>query len=139
MINIILGRKGEGKTKIIIGTANACINRALGSVVYLDKDASHIYDLDRRIRLVNISDFPITSQDGFIGFIYGLLSADHDVSDIFFDGFYDISKSNIDNIENLFKVLDSISKNYKVDMTLSLSESMESLPEYIKQFVKVVI
>lgn len=137
MISIIAGKRGVGKTKLLLDQANQCITTTMGSVLYLDKDSSHMYELDRKIRLINVSDFPIASPDGFIGFICGILSQDHDISDIFLDDFYSISKSNLDDVDDLVKKLEDISRAYKVNFVISLLNSEEDLTPYAKQYVKI--
>ena len=73
MVQIIAGRKGKGKTKFLLDKANEAIKNADGSVVYLDKSSKHMYELNNKIRLINVSDYPIDSPEGFIGFISGII------------------------------------------------------------------
>ena len=87
MIQIISGVKGKGKTKFLIQKANEAVKAANGSVVYLDKNNKHMYELSNRIRLINVGDFPIDTYDAFIGFICGLISQDRDLEHMFFDSF----------------------------------------------------
>ena len=53
MIQIISGVKGKGKTKFLIQKANEAVKAANGSVVYLDKNNKHMYELSNRIRLIS--------------------------------------------------------------------------------------
>ena len=87
MIEIIAGTKGKGKTKIILAMANEAMANAHGTVVYLDKNTKHMFELNRKIRLINVSDYPIFSLDGFLGFLCGVFSQDHDLEVIFLDSF----------------------------------------------------
>ena len=52
MIQFIIGEKGKGKTKVLLEKANAQIKEANGNIVYLDKSAQHMYELNNRIRLI---------------------------------------------------------------------------------------
>ena len=79
MIELIVGSKGKGKTKILLEKADKAIKEATGSVVYVDKSSQHMYELSNRIRLINVSGFPVNSEDGFVGFISGIISQDHDL------------------------------------------------------------
>ena len=79
MVQIIAGRKGKGKTKHLLDMANDSIKKAIGSIVYLDKSSKHMYELNNRIRLINVNEFPITTSQGFVGFISGIISQDHDI------------------------------------------------------------
>ena len=51
MIQIIAGEKGKGKTKQLLDKVNTEIKTAHGSIVYLDKNAKHMYELNNKIRL----------------------------------------------------------------------------------------
>ena len=87
MIQIIAGEKGKGKTKHLIEKANADIKQAKGNIVYLDKSDKHMYELNNKIRLINVVDYGIESSDGFLGFISGIISQDHDLDTMFLDSF----------------------------------------------------
>lgn len=137
MISIISGRKGRGKTKIILDQANKSVANANGSVIFIDKDNSLMYELDRQIRLINIEEFASFNLDGFIGLIYGIISQDHDITDIFIDGLYALSNIQLDKLDIATKKLDEISKKFKVNFIISLSEDPENIPEFTKQFVKI--
>ena len=75
MVQIIAGNKGKGKTKHLLDMANGSVKTAAGSIVYLDKSSKHMYELNNRIRLINVNEFPIGNSQGFIGFISGKISA----------------------------------------------------------------
>ena len=45
MVKILAGEKGEGKTKKMIDMANVASKEAKGSIVFVDDDNSHMYDL----------------------------------------------------------------------------------------------
>ena len=65
MIEIICGVKGKGKTKELLDKVNTSVTAASGSVVYLDKSQKHMYELDNKVRLINVMDYPITDCDEF--------------------------------------------------------------------------
>ena len=50
MIQIIAGAKGKGKTKILLDKVNTSIKEASGTIVYLDKNTKHMYDLITDLR-----------------------------------------------------------------------------------------
>ena len=82
MVQIIAGRKGKGKTKHLLDMANNGIKAATGSIVYLDKSSKHMYELNNRIRLINVNEYPVSTSQGFIGFICGIISQDHEKKEI---------------------------------------------------------
>ena len=63
MVQIIAGKKGKGKTKHLLDMANAAIKGANGTVVYLDKSAQHMYELNNKIRLINVNEFQMCIRD----------------------------------------------------------------------------
>ena len=91
MVQIIAGRKGKGKTKYLLEMANASMAGAKGTIVFLDKNVKHMFELDRKIRLINVFDFPIESLDAFLGFLCGIISQDHDLEEIYLDSFLTIA------------------------------------------------
>ena len=82
MIDIIAGAKGKGKTKILIQQVNDDIKLTKGTIVYLDKNNKHMYELSNQIRLIVVPEFNVTDTDMFLGFIAGIISQDHDLQHV---------------------------------------------------------
>ena len=59
MVELIVGKKGKGKTKVLLERANSAVKDANGSIVYLDKSAKHMYEVNNKIRLIDVSLFPL--------------------------------------------------------------------------------
>ena len=133
MIEIICGEKGKGKTKVLLDKVNSSIATAAGNVVYLDKSQKHMYELNNKVRLINVVDYPITNCDEFLGFICGIVSQDHDLEEMYLDSFLTIAviDSDADIVKSIEK-LDIISEKYKVRFILSESKNKEDLPECAK-------
>ena len=96
MIEIISGEKGKGKTKELLTKVNAGVASASGSIVYLDKSQKHMYELSNKIRLINVTDYPIDNCDEFLGFICGIVSQDHDLEEMYLDSFLTIASVETD-------------------------------------------
>ena len=137
MVQIIAGRKGKGKTKHLLDMANDSIKKAIGSIVYLDKSSKHMYELNNRIRLINVNEFPITTSQGFVGFISGIISQDHDIETMFLDSFLKLACLEGADIEETYKTLETISEKYHVKFVLSISMNAADLPECAKESVVV--
>lgn len=132
MIEIIAGEKGKGKTKVLLEQVNESIKTANGNIVYLDKSQKHMYELDTKVRLINVTEFPITNCDEFLGFICGIVSQDHDLYEMYLDSFLTISNMSEDEISHAIEKLDVISEKYKVKFVLSISLDASKLPECAK-------
>ena len=137
MIQIISGVKGKGKTKFLIQKANEAVKAANGSVVYLDKNNKHMYELSNRIRLINVGDFPIDTYDAFIGFICGLISQDRDLEHMFFDSFLTIASVSDDYVGYVLYKLADVSEKFNVDFTISISIDADNIPEEFKKDIVI--
>ena len=91
MIQLIVGKKGKGKTKHLLDKVNTCVKEVTGNIVYLDKSTKHMFELNNKVRLINVADYCITNSDEFIGFLLGILSQDHDLEQIYLDSFLEIT------------------------------------------------
>ena len=139
MVQIIAGKKGKGKTKYLLDMANTAIKESKGSVVYLDKSSKHMYELSNKIRLINVAEFPVHSPEGFIGFICGIISQDHDLEPMFLDSFLRLASLEGEDISSVVAVLDDIGKKYHVNFVLSVSMDGEELPENAKGMILVAL
>ena len=128
MIEIIAGEKGKGKTKVLLDKVNEAVKTVGGSIVYLDKSQKHMYELDNKVRLVNVADFPISNCDEFLGFICGIVSSDHDLHEMYLDSFLTISGMKDEEFTHAIEKLDVISEKYKVKFILSISMDASKLP-----------
>ena len=137
MIDIIAGAKGKGKTKILIQQVNDDIKLTKGTIVYLDKNNKHMYELSNRIRLINVGDFPIDTYDAFIGFICGLISQDRDLEHMFFDSFLTIASVSDDYVGYVLSKLADVSEKFNVDFTISISIDADNIPEEFKKDIVI--
>ncbi len=137
MVEIICGVKGKGKTKYLLDKANEAIKNAQGNVVYLDKSQKHMYELNNKIRLINVTDFPVSNCDEFLGFICGIVSQDHDLQEMYLDSFITIAGLEDNQLQHAIEKLDIISEKYNVKFFLSISRDEKDLPECAK--AKVII
>ena len=140
MIEIIAGNKGRGKTKHLLAMANTAMEEAHGTVVYLDKNSKHMFELNRKIRLINVSEYPINSMEAFLGFICGILSQDHDLEVMFLDSFITlIDLQDPEDLAEVVKDIDIISEKFGVKMVLSVSMDSENLPEAIRPMISLAL
>lgn len=139
MIQIIAGAKGKGKTKILLDKVNSSIKEASGTIVYLDKNTKHMYELNNKIRLINVSDYCIDSSQEFTGFICGLVSQDHDLEKVYLDSFLNISCLEGNDITAVLDKLDLISAKFSVDFVISISMNLDEIPEKYKDSVIVAL
>lgn len=138
MLQLIVGKKGKGKTKIVLDMVNKEVATASGNIVYLDKNNDHMYELNNKVRLINVKDYGVANADEFIGFIRGIVSQDHDLEQVYFDGFLKIScLEGSERVEEVLNKLDTISDTYGFKIIASVSMDEAELPEALKS--KVIV
>ncbi|MBQ8823180.1 MAG: twitching motility protein PilT [Lachnospiraceae bacterium] len=137
MVQLIVGKKGKGKTKQLLDKVNSEVKAITGNIVYLDKSTKHMYELNNKIRLIDVSQFMIENSSEFVGFISGIISQDHDLQQMYFDSFLKISCLEGADITAVIEKLEKISEKEKVDFVLSVSLDEEELPESVKKNIVV--
>ncbi len=128
MVKLVIGTKGTGKTKKMIEMANERQESSNGSVVFINKNHRLMYDLEHSIRVVSMDDYEhITNSDEYIGFIYGIISSNHDIEAIFIDSILKQAEVNVEDIPEFLDRLRTISEKYKMEFIVSLSSNKEEL------------
>lgn len=136
MIQIIAGEKGKGKTKILLDKVNANVKDAKGTIVYLDKSTKHMYELNNKIRLINVKDYCVEDQSEFIGFVCGLISQDHDLEKVYLDSFLKVACIDDNNVTHVLDKLKLISAKFNVDFIISMSMNKSEIPaEFIDDII----
>ena len=137
MVQLIVGKKGKGKTKQLLDKVNAEVQNVSGNIVYLDKSTKHMYELNNKIRLIDVSDYLISDADEFVGFVCGIISQDHDLEQMYFDSFLQIACLEDQDVEPVVQKLEKISEKFNVDFVISVSLDEDELPASLKE--KVII
>lgn len=137
MVRLIVGNKGKGKTKRLLEEVNNSVQEISGSIVYLDKSAKHMYELNNKVRLIDVSEYLITNSDEFVGFICGILSQDRDLEQMYFDSFLKIARLDGKDITSIVEKLEKISEQFHVDFVLSISLDEGELPDSLKSKIAV--
>lgn len=139
MIKVLYGKKGMGKTKVLIDTANQMATESNGDVVFIDGDSSLMYDLKHEIRFINATEFPVSNDLSFLGFICGIISEDYDIDSIFIDGLSYLVKQSIQSMEGFFKTLETVAEKYNIQFTISMNGDEGAIPEYLKKYLEMAV
>ena len=136
MIQILIGEKGEGKTKRLIDMSNEAGKLSDGHIVFIDDDNRHMYDLHYNIRFVDTTGFVMEDQRIFFGFICGILSQDGDIEKIYIDGLNNIIKyMTDDDLFAFINELEKLSEKANVDFVMTISRDKETVPEALKSYL----
>ena len=122
MVRLLVGHKGSGKTKKMIELANDSVETAAGSIVFINKNQRLMYDLKYQIRVVCMEEYGgITNCDEYIGFLYGIISSDHDIEKIFIDSVLKHADFSLTDLPEFISRLTGMSKQYGPEFIVSLS------------------
>ena len=133
MINLITGKKGTGKTKILIEQINDALSTATGVVVCIERGMKLTYDIPHKVRLVDAEEYGISSFDAFYGFVTGMLAGNYDIQHVFVDGILKMGGRDYDALGVMLDKLAIVAKDIKI--TFTVSEDTENLPEKVKAFM----
>ena len=138
MVQLIVGKKGKGKTKQLLDKVNTEVKEVSGNIVYLDKSTKHMFELNNKVRLIDVCEFMVENSSEFIGFICGIVSQDRDLEKMFLDSFLKIACLGDDgDILPVVEKLEKVSESFGVDFVLSVSKDEEELPESLKS--KIIV
>ena len=122
MVKLLIGHKGSGKTNQMIQLANDSIKVSDGSIIFINRNHRLTYELSYRIRVICMEDYEhITNIDEYIGFIYGIISSDHDIEMIYIDSILKHADVSLGDLPEFIGRLKAISEIYGVDFTVSVS------------------
>ncbi|MCL2019256.1 MAG: hypothetical protein FWG70_05785 [Oscillospiraceae bacterium] len=134
MVKLIPGKRGSGKTKLLIEAIHEAEKQSKGNVVAIQRGSSLNHEIYHRIRLINIEDYKIKSYDDMYGFVAGLLASDYDCTDIFVDGLLRIVGRDLDQIAKLLDRIGEITEYTCV--TFTISAEIDELPDTVKKYLE---
>ena len=137
MVELIVGKEGKGKTKQLLGRVNEEIKTASGNIVFLDRNDKHMFELNNKVRLVNVADYEFENSSEFIGFVCGILSQDHDIEKIYIDAILKVAKLEKDNLTAVVKRFEALSTKFNVNFTASVTLDASELDEEIRSNIAV--
>lgn len=135
MIKVIYGSKGTGKTKMMIDAANAAIEKAKGHLIFITDTKRGMYDLERDVRFIDVSDYDIAGESALCGFVKGVIAGNHDNEYVYIDGVVRIAGKPANELAAFFYMLDKVSVTNNLTITVSISAAKEELPDFITKYL----
>jgi len=135
MIKLITGKKGTGKTKILIDQINDAVNASNGNIVTVEKGSTIRYSISRKVRWCDTEYYNVEDYSTLYGFIAGLLASNYDITHVYIDGVFKICGRDYDSFG---KVLDKLEALTGKDVTVvfTVSADVEELPESVTKYNK---
>lgn len=91
-----------------------------------------MYELNNKIRLINVRDYLVENSGEFLGFICGIISQDNDLERVFLDSFLKVAHIEPEEIEPVIRKLNSIAEQFHIEFVVSISMSSDALPASLK-------
>jgi len=135
MVKLIVGKKGTGKTKILLDTVDKAVANAHGNIVFIGANFDHLHNLNREVRLINAKEYDILTYREFICFLKGATSQNYDITHIFVDGVFKIVDAKIEGLEEFIDGIKAIAEKSNIEFTLSLSADTSEIPESLKGLI----
>jgi len=136
MINLFAGAKGEGKTRKLIELANDHLENTKGHIVFVDDNRRNMHQVHRDIRLVDTSEYPLSNYREFVAFVYGMISQNSDIQEIFIDGLCGIIEELPNNdLSTVMASLGKLSDDNNVEFFITLNCDPNNLPEDVKKLM----
>lgn len=128
MVKLLIGHKGSGKTGQMIQLANDSVETSNGSIIFINKNQRLMYELKHSIRVICMEEYEhITNIDEYIGFVYGIISSDHDIEVIFIDSILKHADVTLGDLPEFIDRLKAISELYGLDFVVSVSAEKEEM------------
>jgi len=135
MIKLIIGKKGTGKTKILIDQINETVKSTNGNIVCIEKGDNVRRSISYKVRWCDVQQFGIEGFDAFYGFVAGMLAGNYDIKDIYVDGILRIAGRDYEALGNMFEKLDKLTGD-DATVIFTVSADEEELSDNVKQFLK---
>ena len=134
MIKLIVGTKGPGKTKTMIDLINEATKTATGNVVVIEKSMQLTTSINHAARLVDVDEYKINGAEMLYGFVAGVLAGNYDITEMFIDGILKVCGHDLEAAGRVLNAINAIAGD-SVNVTVTVSADVNSLPESIKKFL----
>ncbi|MCL2350255.1 MAG: hypothetical protein FWC67_02125 [Defluviitaleaceae bacterium] len=133
MIKVFAGPRGGGKTRNLINLANDHLATTKGYIVYIDDCKRNMHEIHRDIRLVDTSEYPLSNYREFVAFVYGMVSQNSDIQEVFIDGLCGIIEElPNDDLATAMAALKKLSDDNDMEFFVTLNCNPDTLPAEVK-------
>ena len=136
MVKIIMGLKGSGKTKELVGLVCKAVSEGSGDVVVIEKERKLTYDIPYQARLIDAGSYSIGSYEFLKGFISGIHAGNYDITHFFIDNFYKLVNDREEaSVVEFVRWLADYAERENIEFVVSMSSDRAKCPEEIKQYL----
>ncbi len=134
MIKLITGKKGSGKTKIIIDMMNEAVATTNGNLVCIEKGSTVRSNISYKIRWCDTEYFKIDGFEAFYGFVAGMLAGNYDIKEVYVDGILRIGGRDFDAFGKVLDKLAALSGD-ETTIVFTVSAEESEMPESVTKYI----
>jgi len=138
MVSLIIGRKGTGKTKHLIGEVNKAVENSKGNVICIEKKPKLTYEVTSRARLISTEAYGIKGFDAYYGFVSGICAGDNDITDILADTTLKIGGDDFAQLAEFLEKVSLLANATETRFTFTISADESELPKQIFDFCQKI-
>ncbi len=135
MIELVIGLKGSGKTKMFVDKVNAASEVTKGDVVCVEYGKKLTFNVNMHVRLIDVIDYGVGNAEELYGFICGIISSNYDITEIYIDSALKMCGNDIDEFEKFILKLSDRTDKYNIKCFITSSVSSEDLPVSLSGYV----
>ena len=135
MIHVIMGLKGSGKTKKLLGAIHDTVAASQGDVVCIEYGKKLTYDVSYKVRLVDSQEYGIRSAEMLKGFLSGLHAGNFDITHVFIDNLYKTIGTDKAAAEDFVTWCAKFASDNNMEITMTISEDPAQASEVVKQYI----
>ena len=136
MVKIIMGLKGSGKTKELVGLVCKAVSEGSGDVVVIEKERKLTYDIPYQARLIDAGSYSIGSYEFLKGFISGIHAGNYDITHFFIDNFYKLVNDREEaSVVEFVRGLADYAARENIEFVVSMSSDRAKCPEESRQYL----
>jgi hypothetical protein len=135
MIKVIVGGKGCGKTAHLVDDLNMQATSDAANVVCIEVGQRLDRMVKYKIRLIDITEYPVAGYDELLSFIAGISAKDYDLTHVYIDSIGKITgDQDLVNLEKFLERLEIFAVKNNFNVMIILSADPESLPQGIRKY-----
>ena len=135
MVKLILGLKGSGKTKTLIGMVNEAVDTSKGAVICIEKGDKLRYDVKHQARLIDANEYFVDDAQSLFGFVAGIFASNHDVTDLFIDSALKICQNDMAAFDKFLDEMNALVEKLNINVVMTSSLAVENATETVKKYV----
>ncbi len=135
MVKVTIGPKGSGKTGRLIDRLNQYAENEAANVVLIEHGRRLDRQINHRIRLVEITEYPVEGYEQLLSFLAGITTMDYDITDIYIDSLFKVASCDCaESCGRFLSALEAFSQKQNLTFHVVISLESDEIPQTLKSY-----